>query len=149
MDTLIVLFLVLSFFVIYLFLPRAMWSHYVADSGRFIFVFGFMMVIVAIWTAVAGHIPWFFVLGYSMMDPISYTMTAYQRIVSEQKRAKQLVEKDPLWPRNPTDKAVLPYSKSNPIYKVKCPTEGCGGFIILEEYVTRECFVEKNIGQRV
>ena len=49
---------------------------------------------------------------------------------------------------SPTDKAVLPYSKSNPIFQVKCPTEGCGGFIKLKEYVTRECFVERNVGQR-
>jgi hypothetical protein len=51
----------------------------------------------------------------------------------------------------PTDPAVLPYSKSNPIYKVKCPTEGCGGFIHLTEYVTRDGgygFVEPNVGQR-
>ena len=48
----------------------------------------------------------------------------------------------------PTDPAVLPYSKSNPIIQVKCPTEGCGGYIVLHEYVTRECFVEKNVGQR-
>lgn len=37
----------------------------------------------------------------------------------------------------PTDPAVLPYSRSNSIFKVKCPTKGCDGFIVLTEYVTR------------
>ena len=46
------------------------------------------------------------------------------------------------------DPAVLPYPRTNPEYKVKCPTEGCGHIIILEEYVTRDCFVERNVGQR-
>ena len=49
------------------------------------------------------------------------------------------------------DPAVLPYPRTNPEYKVKCPTEGCGHIIILEEYVTRDGgygFVERNIGQR-
>ena len=48
---------------------------------------------------------------------------------------------------SPTDKAVLPYSRSNPIYQVKCPTEGCGAFIKLEEYVTRTSFVVRS-GER-
>lgn len=48
----------------------------------------------------------------------------------------------------PTDPAIMPYPRSNPVFRVKCPTENCGGIIILEPYVTRECFVEKNIGQR-
>ena len=46
------------------------------------------------------------------------------------------------------DPAVLPYSRTNPEFKVKCPTDGCGATIHLEEYVTRECFVERNVGQR-
>lgn len=36
---------------------------------------------------------------------------------------------------SPRDPAILPYSRSNPEYKVKCPTKGCGGTITLEEYV--------------
>jgi hypothetical protein len=48
----------------------------------------------------------------------------------------------------PPDPAVLPYSRTNPEFKVKCPTDGCGATIHLEEYVTRECFVERNVGQR-
>lgn len=37
----------------------------------------------------------------------------------------------------PTDPAIMPYSRSNPIFRVQCPTEGCGGIIILEEYIAR------------
>jgi hypothetical protein len=46
------------------------------------------------------------------------------------------------------DPAVLPYSRTNPEYKVMCPTPKCGHIIILEEYITRDCFVGRNVGQR-
>jgi|FAXJ01.1.fsa_nt_gi hypothetical protein len=35
------------------------------------------------------------------------------------------------------DPAVLPYSRTDPVFQVKCPTEGCDALIDLEEYVTR------------
>ena len=35
------------------------------------------------------------------------------------------------------DTAVLPYSRTDPVFQVKCPTEGCDALIDLEEYVTR------------
>ena len=45
------------------------------------------------------------------------------------------------------DPAVLPYSRTNPEFKVKCPTDGCGATIKLEEHVTRDCFVVRS-GER-
>jgi hypothetical protein len=49
----------------------------------------------------------------------------------------------------PTDTAILPYPRNDPIFRVPCPTEGCGGIITLHVYVTRtDCFVERNVGQR-
>ena len=60
------------------------WNTYFADSGRFLFVFGLMLVIVAIWTAATGRIPWPFILGYTMMDPFSYYMTGYQRVLRDE-----------------------------------------------------------------
>ncbi len=44
----------------------------------------------------------------------------------------------------PTDPAILPYSRSNPVYRVECPTVGCGELISLSEYVTRESFVVRS-----
>ena len=38
---------------------------------------------------------------------------------------------------SPTDPEILPYSRTCPLFKVNCPTENCGGVIILNEYVTR------------
>ena len=37
----------------------------------------------------------------------------------------------------PTDHAIMAYSKSNPVFRVKCPTVECGGVITLAEYLTR------------
>jgi len=36
---------------------------------------------------------------------------------------------------SPKDMAVLPYSRSNPIYQIKCPNGNCGGIITLKEYI--------------
>jgi len=37
----------------------------------------------------------------------------------------------------PTDPAVLPYPRTNPIFKIMCPTTDCNFIIKLEDYVTR------------
>jgi hypothetical protein len=36
-----------------------------------------------------------------------------------------------------SDEAILPYSRSNPVFIVNCPTEGCGVQILLEEKIMR------------
>jgi hypothetical protein len=88
--TIPLLILISIFLVIYVFLPRAMWKYYFADSNHFGVVFGLMLIIVAVWTAITGAIPWYFMLGFTMMDPISYTMTAYQRVQYESNRTKNV-----------------------------------------------------------
>ena len=65
-------------------LKKHFWATYVNDSERFVFVFGLMLVIVGVWTAIAGHIPWPFIVGYTLMDPFSYHMTGYKRVLREE-----------------------------------------------------------------
>lgn len=48
---------------------------------------------------------------------------------------------------NLRDEIILTYTRSNPIYQVKCPTEGCGGYIHLHEYFIRDCFAVRS-GER-
>lgn len=60
------------------------WQTYVNDWKRFLFVFGIGLVFFFIFLFTLPIKPWAFILGYTLMDPFSYYMTGYQRVLRDE-----------------------------------------------------------------
>lgn len=78
------LILFIPFFIIYLFLPKQMWKHYFNDTPRFVIMGVVFLILFGSLYVLFGRFPWGS-FGFWFMDPISYTMTTWQRIKSSDK----------------------------------------------------------------
>jgi hypothetical protein len=65
------------------------WQTYVNDYARFYFIFGIGVAVFLLLTVIMGRIPWGFIVGYTLMDPFSYYMTGYQRVLRNEAIARR------------------------------------------------------------
>ena len=97
---LLAFFVICGFGIAYCLLPPAMWTHYFADHKRFAFMGVIFLVLFAMTFSMMHRLPWG-ILGFWLMDPISYTMFMYPRILKQQEMERKNAVRDTLWPRNP------------------------------------------------